>query len=206
LIFVMAGTLEVGHGSRVMIRWAATIGISILGLGLGSAAPARATGGDVHPPLTLPAVLRVPAGATPIARFHATGAQVYKCTTTDGKYGWALQRPDATLHDAAGAVVGTHGVGPTWTSKDGSSVVGAKLEQAPAPVAGAVPWLLLRATSTSGAGQFGAVTFVQRVDTKGGTAPGAGCDAPHAGAEARASYSADYYFYAGGAAPKPTQP
>ena len=96
--------------------------------------------------------------------------------------------------------------GPTWTSKDGSSVVGAKLEQAAAPVASAVPWLLLRATSTSGAGLFSGVTFVQRIDTKGGTPPGGGCDASHAGAENRASYSADYYFYTGGVASKPGQP
>lgn len=81
-------------------------------------------------------------------------------------------------------------------------MVGAKVEQAPAPAPGAVPWLLLRATSTSGSGLFSAVTFIQRVDTQGGTAPASGCDASHVGAEARASYSADYYFYAGGAATK----
>jgi Protein of unknown function (DUF3455) len=180
------------------------LAILILGaaFGLGAPSAARAATSQVQPPPNLPEVLRVPAGAKPTARFHATGAQVYTCVATDGKYGWVLARPDATLRDASGAVVGTHGAGPTWTSKDGSSVVGKKLEQAPAPVAGAVPWLLLRATSTSGAGQFGAVSFVQRVDTKGGTAAAAGCDATHAGAETRASYSADYYFYTGGAASK----
>jgi hypothetical protein len=183
---------------------AMTIGAALVGAGFGLARPslalAAAATGDLQPPPNLPAALRVPAGAKPIARFHATGAQVYTCVATDGKYGWVIARPDATLRDASGAVVATHGAGPTWTSRDGSSVVGKKLEQAPAPVAGAVPWLLLRATSTSGAGQFGAVTFIQRVDTKGGTPAAGGCDATHAGAETRASYSADYAFYAGGVA------
>jgi len=124
---------------------------------------------------------------------------VYACTSAGGQNSWVLARPDATLADASGAVAGTHGVGPSWKSKDGSAVVGKKLAQAAAPDAGAVPWLLVGATSTSGAGQFTGVTFIQRVATKGGIAPATGCDATHVGAEARASYSADYYFYTGGA-------
>jgi hypothetical protein len=175
-----------------------------LGACVGSASAAGTVSADLKPPASLPATLQAPAGAKPIAKFHATGAQVYKCGATEGKFGWALARPDAVLHDASGAVVGTHGAGPTWTAKDGSAVVGAKVEQAPAPAPGAVPWLLLRATSTSGAGLFTAVTFVQRIDTQGGTAPAGGCDASHLGSETKASYSADYYFYAGGAAPKTT--
>jgi hypothetical protein len=191
-----------------MIRSALRVGIAIVGggFGLGPAPAAEAAAVEVQPPPKVPAALRVPAGAKPIARFHATGAQVYKCTVTGGTYAWALERPDATLHDPSGAAVGTHGAGPTWTSKDGSSVVGAKVEQAAAPVASAVPWLLLRATSTSGAGLFSGVTFVQRIDTQGGTPPGGGCDAAHAGSETRATYSADYYFYTGGVASKPSQP
>ncbi|HEY6476406.1 MAG TPA: DUF3455 domain-containing protein [Polyangia bacterium] len=176
-----------------------------VGIGLGSAPGAAATS-EVQPPPNVPTGLRVPAGAKPIARLHATGAQVYKCAATGGAYTWTLQRPDAILHDATGAAVGTHGAGPAWTSKDGSAVVGAKVEQAPAPVASAVPWLLLRATSTSGRGLFSGVTFVQRFDTKGGMPPAGGCDASHAGAENRASYSADYYFYSGGGASKEGRP
>ena len=148
----------------------------------------------------MPAALSAPAGAKVVARFHATGAQVYACTSSGAQYSWVLSRPDATLLDAAGAVAGTHGAGPSWKSKDGSSVVGKKLAQAAAPDAGAIPWLLLSATS-SGSGQFTGVTYVQRIATKGGMAPTTGCDATHVGAEVRASYSADYYFYAGGVAP-----
>ena len=37
----------------------------------------------------------------------------------------------------------------------------------------AIPWLLLRATSTTGTGVFTNVTYVQRLNTTGGVAPGA---------------------------------
>ncbi len=63
------------------------------------------------------------------------------------------------------------------------------------PAQGAVPWLLLRAKSNEGAGAFASVKYIQRVDTKGGVAPSAGCDAAQAGAEARVDYSANYAFY-----------
>jgi hypothetical protein len=147
----------------------------------------------------VPAPIRVPAGAKLVEKLHATGAQVYGCAATDGKYGWTLKRPDATLADAKGAEAGKHGAGPSWTAKDGSSVTGAKAAQADAPAADAIPWLLLRATATSGKGRFSQVSFVQRLATKGGKAPAAGCDAAHDGKELRVDYSADYYFYTGGA-------
>jgi hypothetical protein len=174
----------------------------VVGLVLGglTATVGRAAGPPAAIGPEVPAAIRVPAGAKLIEKLHASGAQVYGCAAADGKYGWTLKRPDATLTDAAGAVAGKHGAGPSWTAKDGSTVTGAKAAQADAPAADAVPWLLLRATATSGHGRFSAVTFIQRLGTKGGKAPATGCDAAHNGAEQPISYSADYYFYAGGAA------
>ena len=71
--------------------------------------------------------------------------------------------------------------------------------QADAPAAGAITWLLLSVSSTSGAGVFSDVTFVQRLNTAGGVAPATGCDAAAAGTDTPVGYSADYYFYVGGA-------
>lgn len=181
---------------RVLLRGLAVAAVSVGAAG----AVVHAAGGDPAAPV-VPAAIRAPAGASLVARFHATGAQVYQCAAAAaGRYAWTLKRPDATLLDAAGAPVGTHTAGPTWTmTKDGSSVKAEKLAQADAPAAGAVPWLLLRATSTSGHGSFSQVTYVQRIGTQGGQAPAAGCDAQAAGKETRASYSAEYVFYTGGA-------
>jgi hypothetical protein len=67
-------------------------------------------------------------------------------------------------------------------------------------VSGAVPWLLLQATSTSGSGVFTKVTYVQRLNTNGGKAPATGCDATSVSTETRVPYSGDYYFYTATAA------
>src|SRR5262249_48440832 len=89
---------------------------------------------------------------------------------------------------------------PSWTSNDGSVARGAKAAELPSPQAGSITWLLLRVTSTSGAGTFSDVTYVQRLDTNGGTAPATGCDATTVGTDTRSGYSAEYYFFTGGGA------
>lgn len=166
---------------------------------------AHTAGGSRSTPPAAPAAIGPPEGAKVAARFHAVGAQVYVCgaaTPLPGAqptYAWTLKLPDATLYDASGAAVGTHGAGPSWTSKDGSSATGEKAAQADAPDADGIPWLLVRTTATSGQGVFSKVTYVQRVNTKGGKPPATGCDAGAVGRENRADYSADYYFYELGA-------
>jgi Protein of unknown function (DUF3455) len=92
--------------------------------------------------------------------------------------------------------IGKHYEGPTWESADGSKVVGELQERAPAPAAGAIPWLLLKAKTHEGAGAFASVTYIQRVETAGGAAPASGCDASQAGKESAIDYQAQYYFYA----------
>jgi hypothetical protein len=150
-------------------------------------------------PPAVPAAIQIPAGAKLARKFHATGAQVYTCAASApggaAPFAWTLKRPDATLFDAAGAKAGTHGAGPTWTATDGSAVVGKKVAQADAPAPNAIPWLLVRATSSSGKGVFSAVTYVQRLETKGGKAPATGCDAKAVGTETRVDYSAEYFFF-----------
>jgi hypothetical protein len=153
-------------------------------------------------PAGVPSAIGVPAGNVLALHDHAIGAQVYTCTASSAAdagaptYSWVLKAPDAVLYDASFNQVGTHGMGPNWTSTvDGSVVIGMKLAQADAAASGAVPWLLLQATSTSGTGVFTKVTYVQRLNTNGGTAPGTGCDATTAGMDTRVRYSGDYFFY-----------
>jgi hypothetical protein len=97
--------------------------------------------------------------------------------------------------DASGQPLGRHFAGPTWESRDGSSVVGELKSRDPGPSATAIPWLLLSAKATKGSGVFSATTSVQRVQTVGGVAPADGCDASNASMVARVPYTADYYFY-----------
>jgi hypothetical protein len=146
---------------------------------------------------SVPAAIRAPAGHVPYLLGHATGTQNYTCQNTATGYAWTLVAPAATLVDDEGKQLMTHYGGPTWQAKDGSKVMGARVDGAPgAP--GAIPWLLLRATSTP-AGPDGdkltGTTYIQRVNTTGGLAPSTGCDAAHLGAAQNVSYTADYYFY-----------
>jgi hypothetical protein len=171
-----------------------------------------AGGSDGGPPISIPPGLVAPAGAVLKIVDHGVGAQIYTCTASGGvdagvdggatTYAWVLKAPDAKLFDAANVQVGTHGIGPNWTSTvDGSVVNGTKVAQVDSPLATAIPWLLLRASSTSGTGVFSNITYVQRVNTTGGKAPATGCDATTVSTEVRVDYMADYYFYTGGAGP-----
>jgi hypothetical protein len=77
---------------------------------------------------------------------------------------------------------------------DGSKVTGEVMARADSPTANAIAWLLLSA-KPAGSGVFGAVRFVQRLHTVGGTAPPDGCSQASAGKEVRVPYSAEYRFY-----------
>jgi Protein of unknown function (DUF3455) len=128
----------------------------------------------------------------------ARGVQIYECrarTDQVGGYDWAFVAPEADLFDARGNQTGRHYAGPHWEATDGSRIVGTVKERADAPVTDAIPWLLLTAKSVGPAGSFSKVTSIQRVNTVGGVAPKTGCSQATAGAPARVSYTADYYFF-----------
>ena len=128
----------------------------------------------------------------------AKGVQIYECRArrdSGGGYEWAFVAPEADLFDARGNRAGRHYAGPHWESTDGSKILGTVKERADAPVAGAIPWLLLAAKSVGPEGSFSKVTSIQRVNTVGGVAPQAGCSQATAGAAARINYTADYYFF-----------
>jgi hypothetical protein len=120
----------------------------------------------------------------------AKGVQIYECRGEK----WVFVAPEADLFDSRGNLVGKHYAGPRWeASGDGSRVIGAVKSRADAPVAGAIPWLLLDTKSEGGNGYFSDVTSIQRVATAGGVAPAGTC--AESGAQARVPYTADYYFF-----------
>lgn len=149
--------------------------------------------------LATPALAQVvpPTGAVLIAEVQGGGAQVYACRPTPaGAFAWQLVGPKAVLVADDGSDFGTHSAGPTWTARDGSSIVGDGAH----PVLrgdrpGSVPELLLNVTPQSGNGILTGVRFVTRTDTFGGLAPSAGCDADHTNATVARHYSAIYRFY-----------
>ncbi len=138
----------------------------------------------------------VPArSAGTVLELRGEGVQVYACQAAPGSFAWQLKAPDASLRDASGAEVGRHFAGPSWRARDGSTVVGELLVSSPAPDAGAIPWLLLRARSHAGQGAFAGIGFIARTHTRGGLAPATGCDRAHLGDEARVPYRATYLLF-----------
>ena len=98
----------------------------------------------------------------------------------------------------------------TWQSSFDSSKVWAQVlhgnvlpagpENPSCPNTGAIPCLLLQAIGSqdgpTGGSLFTPVTFVQRLNTKGGAAPADGCSvSTDVGKQALVPYTADYFFY-----------
>ena len=141
------------------------------------------------------AAVAPPAGAPLLVEAQGDGVQIYVCEAKDKGPEWVFKAPEANLFDAEGRQIGTHFAGPGWKLADGSEVTAAVLAKAAAPVAGAVPWLLLEVKTHVGSGRLAAVATIRRADTKGGAAPATGCDASHVGEQARMRYSATYQFF-----------
>jgi len=143
----------------------------------------------------VPDAIKAPDGEKVVLVAHATGSQIYTCqAAADGKFAWTLKAPDAELHDSMGAIIGYHSAGPTWKLDDTSGVKGKAAAKVDQP--DAIPWLLVTVVEHTGAGALSKVTTIQRINTKNGLAPAAGCDASNQGKETKSSYTADYYFYA----------
>ena len=150
--------------------------------------------------LTLPGNLDVPAGNRLFLHVYAKGVQIYRCTqdkNDTNRYVWTFVAPDADLFTSADykTATGKHYAGPAWEGSDGSKVTGKKLQQADAPEAGAIPWLLLSAAEVSGSGIFSGTTFIQRVNTHGGASPPVTAGRQHVGQEIDIQYTAEYLFY-----------
>lgn len=124
----------------------------------------------------------------------ASGVQNYVCEfDARHRLGWVFRSPNATLFDASGRAVLSHGAGPSWEAKDGSRIVGHAIAQLPSETKASVPQLLLETHSTAGNGVLSAVRYVQRVNTVGGLMPAAPCSTEH---EVGSSpYLAEYVFY-----------
>ena len=157
-----------------------------------SVSTAGAKGANFGPDLP-PAcgVIEVPDGNKLALRVYAVGVQRYRWNGAS----WDFVEPVATLYaDSTYRVkVGTHYAGPTWESILGGKVVATRVDGC-SPDPASIPWLLLRATSADGV--LSLVTFIQRVNTKGGLAP----IAPGAstGVMAEIPYTTEYLFYRAG--------
>jgi hypothetical protein len=130
--------------------------------------------------LTIPAAVAIPANApsgnSRVATYYAKGVQIYKAAQAEGGvFVWVFVAPRAYLYDHTNKKVGTHGAGPFWAISPADSIFAqafAPARTAPAPEAGSIDWLLLKPKDgTTPTGLFADVDYIQRIDTRGGTAP-----------------------------------
>jgi hypothetical protein len=120
---------------------AALIAALVVGAAPAHAAPAAP---DV------PSTIAVVGDFKPYLVGHAVGWQVHTCKPTATGYGWSFDGPAAALYGDNGKLLATHASGPSWTARDGSSVVGQVVDRAVVSTT-AVPWLLLTAGPQTGA-------------------------------------------------------
>jgi hypothetical protein len=185
--------------------------VATLGTPLAFAAEAR------HGHVALPQVpgnLEVEAGHEAFLVGHAKGTQNYICLPSGSSFAWSLFTPAATLFDDDHHAIVTHYFGPNpfedgriravWQdSRDTSRVWGRAIQSSADPhfvEAGAIPWLLVKGVGARpgpmGGRELTDTTFIQRVNTHGGVAPGSGCGQPSdVGHRAFVPYTADYVFY-----------
>ena len=155
-------------------------------------APAAVPAPDV------PSRIQVEDGHKPYLLAHATGVQIYECSTTADGPKWKLLAPRAALYGDGGQLMGTHFGGPTWQARDGSYVKAQRVDGVTVDPT-AVPWLLLKAAVQSAGpdgDRFAGTTFIQRIATTGGLEPAAGeCTAETIGGRQEIPYTADYVFW-----------
>lgn len=142
--------------------------------------------------------IAVPAGHAQAMSALGAGDLSYECrvkANMPGMHEWVFAGPTAVLYDQSKAPIGKYYGGPTWEANDGSKVTGKQLAVTPSSNPNSIPLQLVQANQTSGAGAMMGVTYIQRLNTKGGIAPTDACTADNVGAKKMVKYEADYVFY-----------
>ena len=146
-----------------------------------------------------PAAITVPAGNKLALTLLGAGDLSYECKAKadmPGVYEWTFVGPTAVLYDKTSkAAVGKYYAGPTWEANDGSKVGGKQLGVSPSMTPASIPLQLVQAGAATGTGAMSGITFIQRMNTKGGVAPKDACGASNVGAKMTVKYEADYLFY-----------
>ena len=148
---------------------------------------------------TLAEAIRVPAGHTAVLETTADGVLNYECranATTAGTIGWVLVGPKAELTDRGGKMVANYfGPPATWMHVDGSSVTGTQVAIAPVVGATNIPVQLAKATPGANPGMLQNVSYIQRINTKGGQDFTKACTQADIGDKMTQRYQADYVFW-----------
>ncbi len=174
------------------------LSLTVIAAGLSLSACSSAPKMAVYSQSTLPTSIQVPVGHRVSLETVGRGTIDYECRAKTGvpsTFEWAFVGPDAKLFDRMGKQIGRYyGPPATWESSDSSKITGAQLAVAPAQ-AGSIPLQLVKANPAMTQGAMNGVSYIQRVATNGGVAPGEACEASTTGARRTVNYQADYIFW-----------
>lgn len=170
----------------------------LLAISLLAACGSMSSSRPMYSQANLPAPVQVPAGNKVAMETVGVGEITYQCSAKKdmaGQYEWVFIGPDAKLNDRSGRQVGKYyGPPATWESMDGSKLTATQVAVAPNGAAN-IPYQLVKGNPAMGSGAMSGVTYIQRVDTRGGIAPATACGAGNMGAKQMVKYQADYIFY-----------
>ena len=165
-------------------------------------------------PPQVPADIQVTRDNRAFLEGHAAGTQDYICLPSVSGFAWTFFGPQATLFNHEMKQIITHFLSPnpfeggmgraTWQDSQDTSVVWAKTTGTTTDGnfvrPGAIPWLRLQVVGAQDGPTNGDkltdTSFIQRVNTAGGSAPADGCaGSADVGKTALVPYKADYVFY-----------
>ncbi|MEO8389312.1 MAG: DUF3455 domain-containing protein [Polaromonas sp.] len=176
----------------------ATASASVLLVSLLAACGSMSPMAPMYSQASLPAAVQVPAGNKVAMETVGVGEITYQCNAKKdmaGQFEWVFVGPDAKLNDRSGKQVGKYyGPPATWESMDGSKLTATQIAVAPNSM-GNIPLQLVKGNPAMGNGAMSGVTYIQRVDTRGGVAPAMACAAGNMGSKQIVKYQADYIFY-----------
>ena len=143
--------------------------------------------------------IRVPAGHQVVLETTGVGVLNYECQTNvaaTGAVGWTLVSPKADLIDRTGKTVGSYSGPPaTWTHMDGSTVVGTQVAMSPVLGSNNIATQLSKGTSGMNPGVLQNISYIQRINTKGGQDISKPCTQTELGNKLTLPYQADYIFW-----------
>jgi hypothetical protein len=142
----------------------------------------------------IPPQARVPQGHRLLGHAIGRGTGVYtlQADPADPDHRMWVQTGDegGDLFDDLGNGIGHEG-GNSWSTNNGNQVTGDAVARVPQH--NGTQWALYRASSQQGTGVVGSSDYILQVHTVGG--PSKPSPSDQVGAQVRAQYSADYYFY-----------
>lgn len=133
----------------------------------------------------------------PVLKLSAEGTQIFRCMEdARGPY-WHFEQPHANLFNEEGERLVRHS-GPMFSFEhvDGSRIIASRVVKwvkSDDPVNN-IPSVLMSAVTEPGDGVLDSVTFVQRLNTKGGM-PQKDCTSENVGLLLKVPYKSEYIFW-----------